>query len=117
LACYERHPNFAAILIIGLGCETNQIEGLLSSENLQFDPLVQNFNIQNVGGTSAAVAYGISLIESFLPKANAFHREPCSVEHLVVGLLSGGSDGYSRISASPALGNAVDNLGEHLVND
>jgi len=113
LAGYARHANFAAILIVGLGCESNQIEGLLNAEELQTGPLLQSFNIQNVGGTSAAVARGIELIEGFLPLANAVRRVPCSAEHLIVGLQCGGSDGYSGISANPALGNAVDRLVRH----
>lgn len=113
LAGYARHANFAAILIVGLGCESNQIEALLKAEDLLPGALLQSFNIQNVGGTSAAVARGIELIHGFLPLANAVQREPCSAEHLIVGLQCGGSDGYSGISANPALGNAVDRLVRH----
>jgi altronate hydrolase len=110
LAGYARHANFAAILIIGLGCESNQIEALLQAEGLQPSALLQHFNIQNVGGTSAAVARGIELVQGLLPLANAVQRQACSAEHLIVGLQCGGSDGYSGISANPALGNAVDRL-------
>ncbi|MBH9553880.1 UxaA family hydrolase [Inhella gelatinilytica] len=113
LAGYARHPNFAAILVVGLGCESNQIDALLAAEGLEPGPLLQTFNIQSLGGTSAAVARGVELIRALLPVANAVHREPCSAEHLIVGLQCGGSDGYSGISANPALGQAVDRLVQH----
>jgi len=113
LAGYARHPNFAAILIVGLGCEANQIAALLDSGALQEGPRFTAFNIQDVGGTAKAVQRGIAIIEDFLPAANAVRREPCSAEHITVGLQCGGSDGYSGISANPALGYAVDLLSAH----
>ncbi|MFM2083654.1 MAG: hypothetical protein RLY95_472, partial [Pseudomonadota bacterium] len=73
----------------------------------------QVFNIQDTGGTTKTVAKGIALIEKMLPKANSIKREPCSASHITVGLQCGGSDGYSGISANPALGAAVDLLVAH----
>ncbi|MES2047208.1 MAG: altronate dehydratase family protein [Pseudomonadota bacterium] len=110
LSGYALHPNFAALLVIGLGCEANQIATLLSSAGLREGENFKTYNIQNVGGTRKAVMHGIDLINSFLPQANAVRREPCSIENIVVGLQCGGSDGYSGISANPALGHAVDLL-------
>jgi hypothetical protein len=75
--------------------------------------MFQVFNIQDTGGTTKTVAKGIALIEAMLPKANAVKREPCSAAHITVGLQCGGSDGYSGISANPALGAAVDLLVAH----
>jgi len=113
LAGYALHPNFAAVLVVGLGCETNQINQLLNCGGLAEGANLMTFNIQQVGGTREAVEKGIRLVEGILPQANAVHREPCSAGHLVVGLQCGGSDGYSGISANPALGHAVDLLVAH----
>jgi altronate hydrolase len=113
LSGYAAHPNFAAILVVGLGCEANQITGLLTTGGLRIGQHLQTFNIQDVGGTRKAVAKGIGTIGSFLPAANAVQRQPCSAAHLSVGLQCGGSDGYSGISANPALGHAVDLLVAH----
>jgi altronate hydrolase len=109
LAGYARHPNFAALLMVGLGCETNQIAGL----GLADGPRLHSYNIQDAGGTAKAVARGIALIHEMLPEANRTQRQPVSASHLCVGLQCGGSDGYSGISANPALGAAVDLLVRH----
>jgi altronate hydrolase len=113
LGGYARHPNFAAVLMVGLGCETNQIPGLLEQESLQTGTALHAFNIQETGGTAKTVAHGIELVEWLLEHANQARRETVSAEHLVVGLQCGGSDGYSGISANPALGAAVDRLVAH----
>jgi altronate hydrolase len=110
LAGYAVHPNFAAVLIIGLGCETNQIESLLETQGLKASDQLRAFTIQGIGGTSRTIASGIEQIKALLPKANQVQREPVSARHLIVGLQCGGSDGYSGITANPALGNAVDRL-------
>lgn len=110
LAGYATHANFAAVLVIGLGCETNQIEGLLSSQGLSRSNTLRTFSIQDSGGTSKAIASGIAQVKSLLEEANQVKREPVSAKHLLVGLQCGGSDGYSGITANPALGNAVDRL-------
>jgi len=113
LGGYARHPNFAAVLVVGLGCETNQIQGLIAQEGLQEGAKLVTFNIQDSGGTARTVARGIELIQRLLPEANRVRREPVSARHLTVGLQCGGSDGYSGISANPALGAAVDRLVRH----
>uniref|UniRef100_UPI003F490EA9 UxaA family hydrolase n=1 Tax=Cupriavidus yeoncheonensis TaxID=1462994 RepID=UPI003F490EA9 len=113
LAGYARHPNFAAVLIVGLGCETNQIDGLLDSEGLARGTALKTMTIQATGGTARTVAAGIEQIKTMLPDANRVRREPVDASHLVVGLQCGGSDGYSGISANPALGAAVDRLVAH----
>ncbi|MFK0342182.1 UxaA family hydrolase [Pseudomonas asiatica] len=110
LAGYAVHPNFAAVLIIGLGCETNQIESLLETQGLQASAQLRAFTIQGIGGTSKTIAAGIEQVKALLAEANQVHRQPVSARHLVVGLQCGGSDGYSGITANPALGNAVDRL-------
>lgn len=113
LAGYARHANFAAVIVVGLGCETNQIQGLLAQEGLREGAKLVTFSIQDTGGTAKSVARGIEVVRQLLPEANAVQREPVPASHLVVGLQCGGSDGYSGISANPALGAAVDLLVRH----
>jgi len=99
--------------MVGLGCETNQISGLMEQEGLEASNRLQTFNIQDVGGTRKTVARGIELVEWMLEDANRATREPVPASHITVGLQCGGSDGYSGISANPALGAAVDRLVRH----
>ena len=113
LGGYARHANFAGVLMIGLGCEANQISSLLGAEKLSEGPLLQTFSIQDTGGTAKTIAHGIALVEGMLPHANAVTRQPVPAANLVVGLQCGGSDGYSGITANPALGAAVDLLVRH----
>jgi altronate hydrolase len=113
LGGYARHPNFAAVLVVGLGCETNQIQGLVAQEGLQEGAFLVTFNIQDTGGTAKTVARGIAEVKKLLAWANQVQRAPVPARHLVVGLQCGGSDGYSGISANPALGAAVDRLVRH----
>lgn len=113
LSGYAQHPNFAAVLVIGLGCEVSQINQISWGNDLESTPIVQAFNIQDVGGTSAAVSKGIEYIIGLLEVANSEKRLACGVEGIVLGLQCGGSDGYSGISANPALGYAVDLLVAH----
>ena len=108
IAGYIRHPNFAGVLLIGLGCEANQLAPLMLAHQLAPGPLLQTMTIQESGGTVAAVAAGIEKITQMLEHANAFQRQPLAASHLTVGLQCGGSDGYSGITANPALGAAVD---------
>jgi altronate hydrolase len=113
LGGYARHANFGGLMMVGLGCETNQIGGLLEQEHLQEGRLLQSFNIQDTGGTRKTVARGIELVEWMLEEANRMQRVPVPASHITVGLQCGGSDGYSGISANPALGAAVDLLVRH----
>jgi altronate hydrolase len=113
LGGYARHANFAAILVVGLGCETNQIAGLMEQEGLAAGTALHTFNIQDTGGTSKTVAHGIELVQWLLDEANRVTRRPVPASHIMVGLQCGGSDGYSGISANPALGAAVDLLVRH----
>jgi altronate hydrolase len=113
MAGYARHPNFFAVQVIGLGCEANQINNLLSTQQLKRDEKLHAYTIQEKGGTSKAVREGIARIQAILPEANKATREPVPASHLMLGLQCGGSDGYSGISANPALGAAVDLLVRH----
>jgi altronate hydrolase len=107
---YATHPNFAAVLIVGLGCEVNQIDPLLESARLEPGPRLQVLGIQEAGGTMAAIDAGIAMVDGMLPAANACSRERVSAAHLTIGLQCGASDGYSALTANPALGVAADML-------
>ncbi|MGH8035722.1 MAG: UxaA family hydrolase, partial [Lysobacterales bacterium] len=113
LTGYATHPNFAGVLVVGLGCESNQINAWLAHGSLREGETLRVFSIQDTGGTAKTVAKGIAMIKEMLPQANAVKREPCSASHITIGLQCGGSDGYSGISANPALGAAVDLLVAH----
>jgi altronate hydrolase len=113
LGGYAKHANFAGVLIVGLGCEANQIGALLGAEALSEGPLLRTFSIQDTGGTAKTIRHGIAMIDEMLPHANDVVRVPVPASHLTVGLQCGGSDGYSGITANPALGAAVDLLVRH----
>lgn len=110
LTGYASHPNFGAVLIVGLGCEVNQIDPLLASAGLEESNHLQTLGIQDAGGTMAAIAAGIAIVEGMLPHADRHRRQTLSAEHLTIGLQCGASDGYSALTANPALGEAVDLL-------
>ncbi len=112
MAGYIRHVNFAAVLFIGLGCETIQIAPLMEAEKLQDSARLRAFNIQDIGGTRSTIERGIGLVREMLPEANRVSRQAAPLSHLTLGLQCGGSDGYSGISANPALGAAADLLVE-----
>jgi altronate hydrolase len=100
-------------LMVGLGCEANQINDLLAAQNLKRTDQLQTMTIQETGGTRKTVQEGIARIKALLPEANKIKRETVPAKHIVLGLQCGGSDGYSGISANPALGAAVDMLVRH----
>ncbi len=110
LAGYATHPNFSSVLMIGLGCEANQINNLLATQGLKRSEKLQAFTIQDTGGTRKTIETGIARIKEMLPEANKVKREEAPASHITLGLQCGGSDGYSGISANPALGAAVDIL-------
>jgi len=113
LGGYARHANFAGVLIVGLGCEANQISALLGAEQLQEGALLRTFSIQDTGGTAKTIARGVDMVEEMLLHADRVQRTPVPAKHLMLGLQCGGSDGYSGITANPALGAAVDLLVRH----
>ena len=107
---YAKHPNHAGVLMVGLGCEMNQIDWLLEAYGIEKSPLFQTMNIQDVAGLRRTVALGIEKIRAMLPLANEAVREPCPASALKVALQCGGSDAMSGITANPALGHACDLL-------
>jgi len=106
-AGYADHPNFADVLLLGLGCEQNQASNIVS---LTTRENVRSTTIQAEGGTRAAIERGIKEIEAMLPAANAIQRTPQPLSKLIIGLQCGGSDAWSGVTANPALGLAMDTL-------
>ncbi len=113
MAGYIRNPNFAGVLVVGLGCEGNSIDVLFGNTGLEIGPSLQALTIQDVGGTSAAISEGIARIRDMLQEANRVERIPIPASNIILGLECGGSDAYSGITANPALGAAVDLLVRH----
>ena len=113
MAGYARHPNFGAVLLVGLGCEVNLVSDLMEATGLSSRATLRAIEIQDTGGTRATIARGLAAIREMLPAVDAARRERVSARHLVVGLECGGSDAYSGITANPALGAAVDRLVRH----
>ena len=107
---YANHPNFAGVLVIGLGCEVNQIAPLVETLSARTPGMFATLTIQDEGGTRETIAQGKAVLQGMLVQANQARREPVPLKHLTVGLQCGGSDGYSGISANPVLGAAVDLL-------
>ncbi|MET0085781.1 MAG: altronate dehydratase family protein [Sedimenticola sp.] len=113
LSGYARHPNFAGVLIVGLGCEVAQIDKMLDDQELETGDSLRTLVIQDNGGTASTIAAGIEQVREMLPMADTARRTSCPASQLVVGLECGGSDAYSGITANPALGMAVDLLVRH----
>ncbi|SHF72204.1 altronate hydrolase [Microbulbifer donghaiensis] len=110
---YIGHPNFAGVLLIGLGCEAMQVGSLLRECGLETGPLFQTLTIQGAGGTRAAVEAGVEKLTAMLPAANACVREAVPASELTLAVQCGGSDAYSGITANSALGAAADLLVRH----
>lgn len=121
MAGFARHPNIAAYLIVGLGCETAQASFLADQFGLvQLDLPGQQpaepppiMNIQDVGGVRKTVARGVAALKEMLPDVDRVQREPIPVSEITLALECGGSDGASGITANPALGHASDLLVAH----
>jgi len=113
LAGYATHANVAACLVVGLGCERNQVSKLLEAQGLEAGPRLQTFVMQDAGGTRRTIEAGVGAVQALLPEANRVQRTPVPAAHITVGLQCGGSDGFSSITANPALGAAMDLLVRH----
>ena len=109
LAGVARHPNVGAYLLVGLGCETNQIDDLAQRCGLCI-PEGRGLVIQELGGIRKTVEAGIVAVEELLPEVNQARRSPQPVSELVVALQCGGSDGWSGVTANPAAGLVSDEL-------
>ena len=113
IAGFAQHANLAGALIIGLGCERNQISGLMKEQKLGVSSRLQTFVMQETGGTRKTIEAGIAAVKAMLPEANTVTRTRVPVSHLIAGLQCGGSDGFSSLTANPALGAAMDILVRH----
>jgi altronate hydrolase len=107
---YARNPNCAGVLMVGLGCESNQIDFLLEAYGIKRSPLFRTMNIQDMGGLRRTVEAGVKIIGEMLGVANEIQRQTCDASHLTLALQCGGSDAWSGVTANPALGYAADLL-------
>ena len=105
---YAKNPNVAAVLMVGLGCEMNQIDWLLDAYQISKGPLFQVLNIQQTCGLKKTIDRGIEKVKEMLPLVNRNVRTWCPASSLILGLQCGGSDAWSGITANPALGYACD---------
>jgi altronate hydrolase len=107
---YASHPNFGGILLLSLGCETNELQGLM--DDPRFDVAVPHraLVIQEQGGTRETVRVGVDAIRELLPEIAAVEREDVPASELIVAMECGGSDAYSGISANPVVGRASDRI-------
>ncbi|WP_370514076.1 UxaA family hydrolase [Cellulomonas sp. JZ18] len=107
---YASHPNVTGLLVLGLGCEMLAVQGLLADLPASPDTLVEHMTIQDEGGVRATVRAGAAVVRGMLDELETRRRETVPASELVLGLNCGGSDGYSGITANPALGRASDLL-------
>ncbi|MGJ8556793.1 MAG: UxaA family hydrolase, partial [Sulfitobacter geojensis] len=110
LAGYIRHPNMAGAVVLSLGCERNNLAQFFEEQGLAEGKMLKTITMQHVGGTARAIADGKDAVKEMLAQANEVRREPCSAEHITIGMQCGGSDGLSGLSANPGLGAAADIL-------
>ncbi len=114
LAGFAKHPNIAAYILVGLGCETGQAihliedQGLIQLNGSGSKPLV--LTIQECGGIARTVEAGVRALAELLPRVNDVRRTSLPASKLILGTNCGGSDGNSGVTANPALGVAADLL-------
>ena len=110
---YTANPNLGAALLVGLGCEAFQIGRMKEHYGIADSDTFQTMTIQEIGGTQKMIDWGVERIKEMLPVAAAARRQTVDASHLTLALQCGGSDGYSGITANPALGAAADLLVRH----
>jgi altronate hydrolase len=110
---YAANPNIGATLMVGLGCETFQIGRWKQAYDIAEGDSFRSLTIQDTGGTAKAVEAGLEAVMDMLPMMARAERTPAPASELMLALQCGGSDGYSGITANPALGAAVDLLVAH----
>jgi len=113
IAGYARHPNFGGIMLLGLGCEVMQVQTLVGKGRMRADNNFRFMTIQQEGGTRRTIDASLRELRDMAEIANRTTRQPAPLSHIVVGMQCGGSDGYSGITANPALGAASDLLVQH----
>jgi altronate hydrolase len=110
---YAGNPNVAGVVLVGLGCEVFQIGRMKEEYGIVEGDLFQTMTIQATGGTKKTIESGLERIAHMLPIVDRARRETIPASELMLALQCGGSDGYSGITANPALGAAVDLLVRH----
>lgn len=113
LSNYADHPNVGGVILIDLGCEKTNlgyVEKYLTKRERPIDKPLYKIGIQEVGGTQAAIETGLKYVAEMLPEVNRAERSEFPMSELVLGVKCGGSDGFSGISANPALGHTADLL-------
>ena len=107
---HATHPNVGAAIFIGLGCEVMQVGRMKSMFGSSGQERFHGLTIQNSGGTRKTIVAGIDAINAMLPSVNAVQRTSIPLSEITIGLQCGGSDGFSGITANPALGAMTDLL-------
>ncbi len=110
LAGLVHHPNAAAVLVLGLGCENNQLSSFLSEVGAVSADRVRSFNAQDVGDE---VEEGLARVRELAEYASKFRRETLPARELILGMKCGGSDGLSGITANPLVGKVANRLAAH----
>ena len=110
---YATNPNMGGVMMVGLGCEGFQIPRFKDAYKVEEGDTFRTMTIQETGGTRKTVDAGVKAVMEMLPVVNNHRRETCLASDIILALQCGGSDGYSGITANPALGAAVDMLVEH----
>ena len=113
---FANHPNVAAYVLVGLGCEVAQASHLVESRDLvtiggarsRSESRPQVLNIQDQGGIAKTVDAAVAAVHRLLPEANRWVRSEQPVSKIHLALECGGSDGNSGVTANPALGVAAD---------
>ncbi len=107
---YATNPNVGGVIMVGLGCEGFQIDRWKDIYGIEESETFRSMTIQGTGGTRKTVEHGVAAIRAMAPLVAAARRETIPASGIVLALQCGGSDGYSGITANPALGVAVDIL-------
>ena len=113
LAAYADHPNVGGITVLSLGCQNLQVNDFLKDlkdRNPNFDKPLYIFEQQQIGNEEVLIAEAIKKTFEGLIEINKLERKPATLDKLCVGVKCGGSDGFSGISANPAVGYASDLL-------
>jgi altronate hydrolase len=105
IAALARHPNAGGVLVLGLGCESNQLDALLGQLSGVERQRVRAFAAQGEGDE---IEVGLAAVAGLVAVASADRREPCALADLRLGLKCGGSDGFSGITANPLVGRMAD---------
>jgi len=107
---YATNPNMGGVIMVGLGCEGFQIPRFKEAYKIEESETFRTMTIQAMGGTRKTVEAGVEAVKAMLPTVNATGRTTAPASELMLALQCGGSDGYSGITANPALGVAADIL-------